>query len=131
MMTVPLPQLQMEKHIVSVITIFLWSIWITLKPFNSWLIFFCPRWVQGWSDGHDCLVLAWLMFGVQFLTEGIVGLTAPPSSDTHTGHVYLQSQCACLWLSLSYADCISALDTSVIQSSGWAHIQDQFSSLSL
>jgi len=35
MMTVPLPQLQMEKHIVSVVTIFLWSIWITLKPFMT------------------------------------------------------------------------------------------------
>lgn len=32
MMTVPLPQLQAEKHFVSVVTIFLWSIWITLKP---------------------------------------------------------------------------------------------------
>lgn len=107
MMTVSLPQLQAEKHfVVSSLVEHLDN----AQAFHDWNSFVLA------SDGHDFvgIVLAWLVFGVQFLTEPnkAVGLTAPPSSDIHTQDMFIYSLSVrvCVYLSLclsTYAECIS------------------------
>lgn len=132
MMTVPLPQLQSEKHFASVVTIVLCSVWITLKPFMTEII------------------LSSLGSRVKrrpLLCQSSFGMADVWSTISHRGHcwpncptefpirtqdmfIYSLSVHACVYLSLMQT-ASQPWSTSVIQSSGWAHIQDQSSSLSL